>query len=398
MKKLYALVIVLLASVAIPAFAARTMSVKELGAMITDLQQQSKSDSNIADKLMDIDLTEELTPGAIDQLRSMNLGPETLEQIRILATESALLPPPATDLPTTAAPDANAQKDILGKTVNYIADFMHLPKLTADKTTVRYQNGPDYVYSSDGGTLTVRGDLGQKFSPDNPYLKNLGEHTMAVEVLGGVELRPAKVKSGDPSNRNGQISQGGPGPLLGVAFEDAAKGRMQFARWETVEGKALAVFSFAVPKKQSHYEVNYCCFPKTESVGSHMAAPVNSAGSGQLGAGSGVAAAQGTYATNTTFDPFRTKVGYHGEFFIDPATGAVLRFIMQAEMRKSDFVSQEDTRVDYGSATVDGKTMLLPVQSYVLTTVVPAGDSGQRIALRRTLFEVHYANYREPAV
>ena len=398
MKMRFALLTALMAALTLPALAARTLSVKELNALIADMQQQSKSDSNIADKLMDIDLTEELTPGAIDQLRSMNLGPETLEQIRILAVESALLPPPSAEVPATPPPDSAAQKAIIDRSITYLAEFMHLPKLTADKTTVRYQNGPDYVYSSDGGTLTVRGDLGQKFSPDNPYLKNLGEHTMAVELLGGVELRPAKVKSGDPSNRNGQISQGGPGPLLGVAFEDAAKGRIQFARWETVEGKALAVFSFAVPKKQSHYEVNYCCFPKTESVGSHMAAPVSSAGSGQLGAGSGIATAQGTYATNTTFDPFRTKVGYHGEFFIDPATGDVLRFIMQAEMKKSDFVSQEDTRVDYGSASVDGKPMLLPKASYVLTTVIPAGDSGQRIAIRRTLFEVHYANYRQPAV
>lgn len=392
----FALLTALIAAIALPVLAARTLSVQELGAMIADLQQQAKSDSNIADKLMNVDLSEELTPAAIDQLRGMNLGPETLEQVRILAVESALLPPPASDLPTTAVPDANAQKTMLGKTVNYLSDFMHLPKLTADKTTVRYQNGPDYVYSSNGGTLTTRADLGHQFAPDNPYLKDLGQHTMPVEVLGGVEIRPAKVKADDPSKQNGQISQGGPGPLLGVAFEDAAKGKMQFARWETADGKPLAVFSFEVPKKQSHYQVNYCCFPSTENVGSHMAAPVSSSVSGSMGAGAGIATAPAVYATNTTFDPFRTKVGYHGEFFIDPATGAVLRFIMQADMRKSDFVRQEDTRIDYGPVTVAGTTMLLPQQSYILTTVIPAGDSGQRVADRRTLFEVHYANYRQP--
>ena len=374
MKMKFALLTVLITALTLPAFAARTLSVKELGALIADLQQQSKSDSNIADKLMDVDLSEELTPAAIDQLQGANPGPETLNQIRILAAKSALLAPPASDLPSTPAPDAAAQKAIVDHTVSYLSEFMHLPKLTADKTTVRFQNGPDYVYSSNGGTLTTHADLGEKFSPDNPYLKILGEHTMPVEVLGGVEIRPAKIKSGDPSAQNGQISQGGPGPLLGVAFEDAARGQMQFARWETVDGKTLAVFSYEVPKKQSHYEVNYCCFPKTDSVGSHMAAPVSSTGSGSLGSGDSIATATGTYATNTTFDPFRTKVGYHGEFFIDPASGAVLRFIMQADMKKTDFVRQEDTRIDYGLATVDGKAMLLPQQSYVLTTVIPAGD------------------------
>ncbi len=104
--------------------------------------------------------------------------------------------------------------------------------------------------------------------------------------------------------------------------------------------------------------------------------------------------APSSYATLTTFDPFHSKVGYHGEFFIDPATGDVLRFIMQADLKRSDFVQQEDTRIDYAPSAVDGKPMLLPKASYVLTTVVPAGDSGQRIATRRTLFEVHYENYR----
>ena len=398
MKFRFVLLAALMAAVTSPLFAARTLSVKDLGALIADLQQQNKSDSGIAEKLMDVDLSEELTPSAIDQLRSKDLGPETLEQLRILAVESAMLPPPASDLPATPAPDAATQRAILDRAVNYLSDFTKLPKLAADKTTVRYQNGPDYVYSSNGGTLTARTDLGQKFSPDNPYLKSLGQHSMAVELLGGAEIRPAKVKASDPSAQNGQISQGGPGPLPGMAFEDAAKGKIQFARWETVDGKALAVFSFEVPKKQSHYEVNYCCFPNTENVGSHMAAPITSQGSSTMGSGASITTASAVYATNTTFDPFHTKVGYHGEFFIDPASGAVLRFIMQAEMRKSDFVKQEDTRIDYGPVTLGDKVMLLPQTSYVLTTVVPAGNSGQRISDRRTLYEGHYANYLRPDV
>lgn len=396
MKKRFALLITLLTLMTLPAVAVKTVSVKELGALIADMQQQNKPDSNIADRLKGVNLSEQLTPAVIDEFRSMNLGPLSLEQIRILAVESALLPPPGTELPSTVAPDVDAQKGILGKTVNYISDFTHLPKLDADKTTVRYQDGPDYVLASNGGgTLMAQADIGQQFSPDNPYLRTLGQHTVAVEVMGGVELRPAKLKAGDPSTQNGQISQGGPGPVLGVAFEEAARGKLQFARWETVDGKPLAVFSYEVPKKQSHYEVNYCCFPKTENTGSHLGGPSGS--SLTPGGGGGGGGAPSSYATLTTFDPFHAKVGYHGEFFIDPATGDVLRFIMEADLKRSDFVQQEDTRIDYAPAAVDGKTMLLPQASYVLTTVIPAGDSGQRIASRRTLFEVHYANYRQPA-
>ncbi len=294
MKKRFALLIItLLTLMTLPAVAVKTVSVKELGALIADMQQQNKPDSNIADRLKGVNLSEQLTPAVIDEFRSMNLGPLSLEQIRILAVESALLPPPGTELPSTVAPDVDAQKGILGKTVNYISDFTHLPKLDADKTTVRYQDGPDYVLASNGGgTLMAQADIGQQFSPDNPYLRTLGQHTVAVEVMGGVELRPAKLKAGDPSTQNGQISQGGPGPVLGVAFEEAARGKLQFARWETVDGKPLAVFSYEVPKKQSHYEVNYCCFPKTENTGSHLGGPSGSSLTPGGGGGGGGAPEQ----------------------------------------------------------------------------------------------------------
>ncbi len=376
MKKCLVRLSLLLPLLAIPALSAATLSVKDLGALIAGMQQQSKPDGKIAEKLAGVQLSEQLTPAAIEQLRAMNLGPEALEQIHILAIESAMLPPPAADLPATAAPDVAAQKAILARTVSALAGMLHEPNIPANKTTARFQNGPDSVWSSNGGgDLIAQGDLGQQFAPDNPYFRALGQHTAAIEVMGGVELRPQqKIRAGDPSTQNGQISQGGPGPQLGVAFVDAARGQMRFARWENVGGKPAAVFSFEVAKTESHYEVNYCCFPKTENTGSHLGGP-------------------NTYSTNTTFGPFHSAVGYHGEFFIDPASGAIVRFIMQAEMKKSDFVQQEDTRIDYGAVTVDGMPMLLPEQSYVLTTVIPAGDSFQRVAPRRTLLDIHYADY-----
>lgn len=392
MKARWTLLAALLACTAIPAIAGTPLSVKELGALIGNMQQERKSDPSIADKLKDTMLSEQLTPAALAQLRAMDPGPLTLEQIRILAVRSALLPPPAAYLPATAAPDMEQQKAILGRTVNYLSDFMKEPKLVADKTTIRYQNGPDQVWASNGGgSLMGQADLGRQFAPATPYYSVLGAHTMPVVVAAGVELHPAPPKRGDPGNRNGQISQGGPGPLLGVAFEEAARNKLQFARWETVNGKALAVFSFEVPKKKSHYEVNYCCFPRTQNVGSHLAGPAGSP------AGGGAPVDPASYATLTTFSPFHAKVGYHGEFFIDPASGAVVRFIMKADMKQSDFVRQEDTRIDYGPATVGGRTVNLPEDSYILTTVIPQGDSFQRIAPRHTLFEVHYTNYREPS-
>jgi hypothetical protein len=224
-------------------------------------------------------------------------------------------------------------------------------------------------------------------------MRYLGEHSTPVVVQGGIEMPPAKTKSKDPASQNGQISQGGPGPVLGAVLLDAAKGQIGWRRWETVGGKQTAVFGFDVNRKQSHYQVNYCCFPKSEDVGSHIGATPGGVGTGP-GGGQPSAA---NYGVATSFEPFKTTAGYHGELFIDPQTGVVARLILQAELKPTDYVQQEDTRIDYGPAEIGGKQYIVPVQSIMLTTVVPGGQSFQKVTTRRTLFDIKYSNYQPPA-
>ena len=64
----------------------------------------------------------------------------------------------------------------------------------------------------------------------------------------------------------------------------------------------MAVFSFAVNRKQSHYQVNYCCFPKTENVGTHIGmTPMG------VGLGGGKAPTSENLGTATSFEPFKTR-------------------------------------------------------------------------------------------
>jgi hypothetical protein len=43
--------------------------------------------------------------------------------------------------------------------------------------------------------------------------------------------------------------------------------------------------------------------------------------------------------TATFFEPFNSTVGYHGEVFVEPETGTVVRLIFQAELKPTDFRS-----------------------------------------------------------
>jgi tetratricopeptide (TPR) repeat protein len=87
-------------------------------------------------------------------------------------------------------------------------------------------------------------------------------------------------------------------------------------------------------------------------------------------------------------------VGYHGEVFVDPETGTVVRMIVRAELKPTDFIQQEDTRIDYGTVEAGGKAYVVPTRNILLTTMVPSGNSFEKFTTRRTLFDVSYSNYQ----
>jgi hypothetical protein len=69
--------------------------------------------------------------------------------------------------------------------------------------------------------------------------------------------------------------------------------------------------------------------------------------------------------------------------------------ITEMEPKTSDVVHQQDTRTDYAPVDVGGKPLVLPVKSWVITEVVPNGDSGAGgFSTRSTLFSSDYKNYQ----
>jgi len=363
---------------AAPAWAAKKITVQELKETLLSLQQARKSDEEVATQLKQVELSEELTRGAIAGMAADVPGPLYTEQMHILEGRSAILAPPAADLPAIPAPDTTTQRLILGKMVNYITKtYMQSPHLTASKITSRYQDGVEGIRTSSGVTSNMP-QVDRAWATPNIFMRLLGTHSSTVESEKGIEKAVvSKVKA--PWTQNGQVSESGPGPILSVILQEAAvAGQLKWLRWETVEGKQTAVFSFAVPKEQSLYRVDYCCFPITDSAGSV-----------------GYEGVEANFQTGTSWKAFKTVVGYHGKFFVDPDTGTVVRLITQAELKPTDFVHQEDMRIDYGAVTVDSKQYVLPLDSFTMTEVVPNGDNyAARYSVRHTLFTAEYRDYK----
>ncbi len=337
--------------------------------MLVSLQQSRSTDEKVADDLKQVDLSEELTGSAMSSLAAQRPGPLTSEQIEILRGKSAFLAPPPSDIPATPVPDAAAQKAILAKASDFAARvYSQNPRLSVIRAVLRYED--EIKSTSSPGVHTV--DL------IHDPVRLVEKHVDPVETDKGVE-KSAAARAKTKWGENGQISEGEPGTNLGaILLEAASSGKLDWLRWQTIDGKQTAVFSFAVEKKKSHLTVSYCCFPKTET---------EARGMGPLQAGS--------IQSLTTWSPFKKVEGYHGEFFIDPDTGSVVRVITQAELKPTDFVSREDKRIDYGPVVVDGKDYLLPRVSYTIMEAVPNGDSNSAACIiRHTLFHVSYQNYK----
>ena len=308
MRKLFVLLWIF-TFLAAPSHASTKVTVQQLSTMLDELHQQGKPDEAVATKLKELELTEQLSLATMNSFTRDQPGPLTTTQIRILGVESALLPPPPSDLPSDAAPDRPAQAAIMSRALDYAAkQYAQLPKLSADKQTIRFQNGVTGVHTNSSTFSNfASGDPGM--NAVNPYLLMLGVHTAPVESEHGIELPQPVEKQKNPASQNGQISQGGAGLVLGVILVDAAKGNLSWLRWEMVDGKKTAVFSFAVPKKQSHYKVNYCCFPVIENIG----------GAGAVNQGTSMPSIMAQPGgTATSFKSFKADPGYHGELFVDP--------------------------------------------------------------------------------
>ena len=121
MKRLiWILAVLMLAS---PAWAAKKLTVQQLNDLLVSLQQGKKTDVEIATNLKQVELTEELTRAAMNKIVNLAPGKLAIEQIYVLEARSATLPPPASDMPATPAPDATVQKAILDKAVDYTAKY-----------------------------------------------------------------------------------------------------------------------------------------------------------------------------------------------------------------------------------------------------------------------------------
>lgn len=313
----------------LPALASQHVTIEQLQQILAAQKAAHKSDSDTAGRVGSLELTEELTTEALGRITSQwKPGPNTRQALELLADYSTFLPPPASDLPATPTPDIATQRAFLTAAIQYVLNTEHhLPDFLATRVTQSYDNMPQVISDSEF----------------TPYLTlhSVGSFKQPITYRNGLEVLDAPASTSPAGQKPAQgppglTSWGEFGPVLAIVLTDSTKGRVIWNRWQQTATGQVAVFHYQVPKNASHFIVNYCCAWKS-------------------------------FNDRGTPLAYRGTPGYHGNLYVDPATGVILRLTLEAEFSQPDLLSRAAISVQYGKVNIGGLSFICPIRSVALT-------------------------------
>jgi VWFA-related protein len=325
--------LVLLAAMTVPAGAATKVTVVQLEQTVA--AAHGAPDARLAEQLSGLELTERLSASRFVRLKADLPGEKALQALTVLADAAEFLNLPAAEIPSTAAPDLAAQRQMMSLVVSYTTRSIHeLPNFFATRETTRFEDRPQGYYG---------------YMP----LHFIAKSSKSVVYREGQEMIDmASGKSGRSGDtEQGLVSWGEFGPILSTVLLDAAQSKLAWSHWEQGASGPVAVFGYSVPDPKSHYWVQFCC------VG------------GNTG-GIPIVSHDGSQEMESTGEAprvVREKAGYHGEIAIDPATGTILRMTLDSELPLSETLTRAAVMVEYGSVEIGGKSFICPRHSVALS-------------------------------
>ncbi len=316
------------------AIAAKPATADQLERLVED--SKSATDANLAHQLLDLQLTERINSDRFARLNAQLPGPSSRQALQILADASAFEPLPSSDIPKIATPGLDQQRGIMEKVIPYVSQTIpQLPNFFATRRTIQFEETPQIL-------------LAKGVIPYEPlHFVSASNETILYRKGQEVVQRGAGHADAPVVSTAALTTKGVFGPILGLVLLDAAQSTLAWSHWETGAKGNVAVFRFFVPKEKSHYSVDYCCIANPSSAGVGNRLP---------------------YQTPVaTIAPFHQVTAYHGEMTIDPGTGAILRILIQADLKPTEPVVQAGTIVWYDTVEIGGKPYICPTRSISMT-------------------------------
>ncbi|HUD14508.1 MAG TPA: hypothetical protein VMQ56_12720 [Terracidiphilus sp.] len=368
--------------IALPASAAHRFTVGQLRQFVSSQLAAGKSDSSMAGDLAGIELTERLTPSATERIRhELKPGPKTIAVLGLLSDCPAFLSPPPDEVASQPPPDPKAQQAMLNRASDFALNALrHLPDFLATRTTRSFESSGLFVSnrkvnSDNSGANSADPD---RFSVQSPFFE-AGTFNREITYRDGHELSgDSDLAAGQrlmPSSESlGMVSSGEFGSELATILLDVGKGQITWDHWEQTSAGLTAVFHYTVPLDAANYSVDFCCVHHFES-GTNSGTTIRIPGVGNVP------------------NRYRGTPPYHGNLYLNPSTGTVLRVTLVAELKESDPITQVATSVQYGSEEIGGKIFVLPLHGLVVSSFrnYPRNSGGIKTVLR--INETSFANY-----
>ena len=338
----------------IPAAFAQEVTIAQLREFLLAQHKSRQPDNETAERLSSVTLSERLNEQTLSRIVTEVLpGPASVQQLRLLADLSIFAAPPFEESSVLPAPNAEAQREMLKAGAEYAKNALqHLPDFLAIRDTRRFDNRPQVADN--------------KRSKPTIQFHWIGEFKDQITYRNGAEIADDPSVARSWTNLHSGLSSFGEyGPILKVVFNDYVWGSIAWSRWELDSGgRQLAVYRYTVPKYESHYLVDFCCY------------------------------------TNSEDDPrelsFRDHPAYHGEVVLSPDSGIVRRITIEADLAPSAPVLASELAVQYGEVEIDGRSYVCPVRSIVMTAIHSVTMKRiDGVGIERHLNDVRYIAYRK---
>ena len=163
----------------------------------------------------------------------------------------------------------------------------------------------------------------------------------------------------------GLLSGGEFGTTLGMILTDTALGEVSWSHWKRTSVEMLAVFRYSVPASASHFEL-ISSFQREASL-EGFRGPADDRGV------SGISVRPNVNSSN--IEVVRTRPGYHGSIWLNPADGTIYRITVEADMNKGLPFRRAAIMVEYGPIDIAGSRFICPIRSLALSESLATSQS-----------------------
>jgi hypothetical protein len=148
-----------------------------------------------------------------------------------------------------------------------------------------------------------------------------------------------------------------------MILTDTLKGKVTWSHWEQSATGQAAVFHYSVPRSASHFEV----------IGALQRQAALEGSPAQIGNSrvSGIEVKPSAISKSSTFV---TRPGYRGSFWLDPATGSILRVTVEVDSKESVPFQRAAILVQYSPVQIGDSEFICPVRSVALSTAPPGAN------------------------